>query len=115
VIGTGEHGVGIGKKEYLVEELGEGTVEFMRTIKKAVDPLGILNPGKVSLPCISINSRLTFSSCTPTRMPNHELVPDLARPLATSGYFINDSCYNIAIPMIWVRQSIGYTIMYTTT
>jgi FAD/FMN-containing dehydrogenase len=52
VTGTGEHGVGIGKKEYLVEELGEGTVEFMRTIKKAVDPLGILNPGKVSLHCI---------------------------------------------------------------
>jgi len=44
---TGEHGVGIGKKEYLVEELGEGTVRFMRTIKKAVDPLGLFNPGKL--------------------------------------------------------------------
>ena len=48
ILGTGEHGVGIGKKEYLVEELGEGTVRFMRTIKKAVDPLGLFNPGKVS-------------------------------------------------------------------
>ena len=47
-LGTGEHGVGIGKREYLVEELGEGTVGFMRTIKKAVDPLGLFNPGKVS-------------------------------------------------------------------
>lgn len=46
-IGTGEHGVGIGKREYLVEELGEGTVEFMRTIKKTIDPLGLFNPGKV--------------------------------------------------------------------
>ena len=45
---TGEHGVGVGKKEYLVEELGEDTVELMRTVKKAVDPLGIMNPGKVS-------------------------------------------------------------------
>ncbi|KAJ3561702.1 hypothetical protein NP233_g10031 [Leucocoprinus birnbaumii] len=44
---TGEHGVGVGKKEYLVEELGEGTVELMRTIKRAVDPLNILNPGKL--------------------------------------------------------------------
>ncbi|KAF8815719.1 hypothetical protein BYT27DRAFT_6661810 [Phlegmacium glaucopus] len=44
---TGEHGVGIGKREYLVEELGEGTVQFMRTIKKAVDPLGLFNPGKL--------------------------------------------------------------------
>jgi len=46
-LGTGEHGVGIGKKEYLVEELGEGTVHLMKTIKKAIDPLGIFNPGKV--------------------------------------------------------------------
>ena len=46
--GTGEHGVGIGKKKYLVEELGEGTVNLMKTIKKAVDPLGLFNPGKAS-------------------------------------------------------------------
>lgn len=46
-IGTGEHGVGVGKKEYLTDELGEGTVELMRVIKQAVDPLNILNPGKV--------------------------------------------------------------------
>ena len=47
LLGTGEHGVGIGKKGYLVEELGEGTVQLMKTIKKAIDPLGIFNPGKV--------------------------------------------------------------------
>lgn len=44
---TGEHGVGIGKKEYLVEELGAGTVELMKTVKRAIDPLGLFNPGKV--------------------------------------------------------------------
>ena len=44
---TGEHGVGIGKKEYLVEELGEGTVELMKTVKRAIDPLDLFNPGKV--------------------------------------------------------------------
>ncbi|KAL0070584.1 D-lactate ferricytochrome c oxidoreductase [Marasmius tenuissimus] len=44
---TGEHGVGVGKKEYLIEELGEGTVELMRTVKEAVDPLNLLNPGKL--------------------------------------------------------------------
>ncbi|PPQ68693.1 hypothetical protein CVT24_007578 [Panaeolus cyanescens] len=43
---TGEHGVGIGKKEYLVEELGEGTVELMKKIKRTIDPLGLFNPGK---------------------------------------------------------------------
>ncbi|KAL0065463.1 D-lactate ferricytochrome c oxidoreductase [Marasmius tenuissimus] len=44
---TGEHGVGIGKKEFLIEELGEGTVELMKTIKRAIDPLGLFNPGKL--------------------------------------------------------------------
>ncbi|KAA1477037.1 hypothetical protein DENSPDRAFT_844188 [Dentipellis sp. KUC8613] len=44
---TGEHGVGVGKKEYLVDELGAGTVELMRTVKKAIDPLNIMNPGKL--------------------------------------------------------------------
>jgi D-lactate dehydrogenase (cytochrome) len=46
---TGEHGIGVGKKEYLVEELGEGTVALMRQIKKAIDPLNLFNPGKVRL------------------------------------------------------------------
>ncbi|TFK33515.1 FAD-linked oxidase-like protein [Crucibulum laeve] len=44
---TGEHGVGVGKKKYLVEELGAGTVELMKTIKHAIDPLGLFNPGKL--------------------------------------------------------------------
>ena len=55
--GTGEHGVGIGKKKYLVEELGEGTVNLMKTIKKAVDPLGLFNPGKASQVSLSHPSR----------------------------------------------------------
>ncbi|KAI0647653.1 FAD-linked oxidase-like protein [Trametes meyenii] len=44
---TGEHGVGMGKRDYLYEELGEGTVELMKTIKKTVDPLNLFNPGKL--------------------------------------------------------------------
>ncbi|KAH9934931.1 FAD-linked oxidase-like protein [Fomitopsis serialis] len=44
---TGEHGVGVGKKEYLVEELGADTVELMKTIKRAIDPLNIMNPSKL--------------------------------------------------------------------
>lgn len=44
---TGEHGVGISKKEFLYDELGEGTVELMKTIKRAIDPLGLFNPGKL--------------------------------------------------------------------
>ena len=44
---TGEHAVGIGKKSYLSKELGQSTIDLMRTIKKAVDPNGIMNPGKI--------------------------------------------------------------------
>ena len=44
---TGEHGVGTGKQQYLPDEYTEGTVDAMRKVKKALDPNGILNPGKV--------------------------------------------------------------------
>lgn len=44
---TGEHGIGIGKKQYLELEMGEGAIQMMRSIKRALDPNNILNPGKV--------------------------------------------------------------------
>lgn len=46
---TGEHGIGQGKAKYLERELGPGAMEMMRAIKRAVDPLNILNPGKMGL------------------------------------------------------------------
>ena len=44
---TGEHGIGLHKIGYLVDETGEGAVELMRTIKRTLDPKNIMNPGKV--------------------------------------------------------------------
>jgi D-lactate dehydrogenase (cytochrome) len=44
---TGEHGVGLHKMGFLVDEAGVGAVDMMRTIKHALDPDNILNPGKI--------------------------------------------------------------------
>jgi D-lactate dehydrogenase len=43
---SGEHGVGIEKRDYVGWEIAEDTLEAMRAIKRALDPRGILNPGK---------------------------------------------------------------------
>ncbi len=44
---TGEHGVGLHKMGFLVDETGAGAVAMMRAIKQALDPDNILNPGKI--------------------------------------------------------------------
>ena len=44
---TGEHGVGLHKMDFLRREAGDGAIDMMRTIKQALDPDNILNPGKI--------------------------------------------------------------------
>jgi len=44
---TGEHGVGLHKMGFLRDEAGEGAIDMMRAIKRALDPKNILNPGKI--------------------------------------------------------------------
>lgn len=44
---TGEHGVGYGKIKYLGAQYGEGGVEFMKMVKRGIDPKNIMNPGKI--------------------------------------------------------------------
>ena len=46
---SGEHGVGIGKREFLEREHGAETLAVMRSLKTTLDPRGILNPGKIFL------------------------------------------------------------------
>ena len=45
-----EHGIGLGKERYLARAIGPVQLRLMQEIKKAFDPKGILNPGKVCFP-----------------------------------------------------------------
>jgi len=44
---SGEHGIGLLKKQFMELDLGTDTIALMRRIKDAIDPNGIMNPGKV--------------------------------------------------------------------
>ena len=42
-----EHGIGLAKRDFMAQAFSAGTLATMRAIKQALDPDGILNPGKV--------------------------------------------------------------------
>ncbi len=44
---TGEHGIGLAKKEFLPKFAGQAQMRLMRDLRKTIDPKGILNPGKM--------------------------------------------------------------------
>jgi D-lactate dehydrogenase (cytochrome) len=44
---SGEHGIGLHKMDFLVNEAGAGAIDMMRTLKRALDPKNIMNPGKI--------------------------------------------------------------------
>jgi len=44
---TAEHGIGLSRREALVDQVGPDVIDVMRSIKGAIDPLGIMNPGRV--------------------------------------------------------------------
>src|SRR6476619_8394133 len=44
---TGEHGVGLAKKTWLRQQMGDSSFDVMKQIKQVLDPAGLLNPGKI--------------------------------------------------------------------
>jgi glycolate oxidase len=44
---TGEHGIGLAKKPWLRRQMGDASFELLRQVKSAIDPKGLLNPGKI--------------------------------------------------------------------
>jgi glycolate oxidase len=44
---TGEHGIGLAKKAWLQQQMGEDSYILMKQVKTAIDPDGLLNPGKI--------------------------------------------------------------------
>jgi glycolate oxidase len=44
---TGEHGVGLAKKPWLRQQMGDASLELMRQIKRTLDPHHLMNPGKI--------------------------------------------------------------------
>lgn len=47
---TGEHGVGLGKRALLCEEVGPMAIQVMQGLKDALDPNNLMNPGKILQP-----------------------------------------------------------------
>ena len=71
---TGEHGIGLGKKAALLSELGAETIEVMRTLKQALDPLHIMNPGKIfdADPSVSTKSQPEATAATTLERPENK-------------------------------------------
>jgi glycolate oxidase len=44
---SGEHGIGLAKMKYLGNEIGDTGLDLMRSLKQALDPTNMLNPGKL--------------------------------------------------------------------
>ncbi|RDA86039.1 hypothetical protein CP532_4709 [Ophiocordyceps camponoti-leonardi (nom. inval.)] len=78
---TGEHGVGLVKRDYLPHELGETTVDAMRQIKLALDPLCLLNCDKVVRLGASLHDVLTRLKAEPQRFPKLEVVYSPEQPV----------------------------------
>ncbi len=44
---TGEHGVGLAKKRFLRQQIGDASLDLLRLVKRSIDPSNLLNPGKI--------------------------------------------------------------------
>ena len=67
----GEHGIGLGKKESLLQELGPETINVMRSIKRSLDPFWLMNPGKIFEPTSSQTPHDSMQSAAKSIFDRH--------------------------------------------
>ena len=64
----------------MIDELGVGTVDFMKTIKQTIDPLNLFNPGKVSRSVVR-RDYLTEETTPRSSIPHDRVTKELTREL----------------------------------
>ncbi|MGA8604763.1 MAG: FAD-binding oxidoreductase [Thermoplasmata archaeon] len=79
---SSEHGVGRLKRAFLTEELGANAVELLRTVKRACDPDGILNPGKLYPDAVRAGPRSSPLPSEPGAGPRRKGSPSDGPPSA---------------------------------
>jgi len=72
---TGEHGVGLGKRDFLIPELGLEAVKLMKDVKRCLDPKDIMNPGKVLPVSVGATDQSNELNCTLRSLSSLSLLP----------------------------------------
>ncbi len=111
---AGEDGVGLHKMDLLVTEAGSGAIDMMRTLKRALDPKNILNPGKISsmecrtvaqpMPSLSDDLGFDFARVAPSGTAVCLGCRRVTSAATTRWYTTTSSCAAPTLPMLAARR-----------